>query len=92
MLLKASSVFLLYYCYILLRRGISEVTHIGINCFFYSSQVVFVAISYLSQSSPQTADCGLSSAAAVTGWGKVSLQFMKVSPHLLDPHPSMLSS
>lgn len=53
------------------------------------TQVVSVAISCPSRSSPLTAACGLSSAAAVTGWEKVSLLFMKVSTHFL---PCMLNA
>lgn len=45
------------------------------------TQVVFVVISCRSQSSPPTAGCGLSSAAAATGWEKGSLPFMRVSTH-----------
>lgn len=48
------------------------------------TQVVSVVISCPSQSSPPTADCGLSSAAAVTGWEKVSPLFMRVSTHSPD--------
>lgn len=43
------------------------------------AQVVSAAISSPSQSSPLTAGCGLSSAAAATGWGKVSRPFTRVS-------------
>lgn len=66
------------------KLNVKEVTHMT-ELLLYSSQVVFVAISYLSQSSPQTAGCGLNSAAAVTGWEKASLQFMKVSAHSPPP-------
>lgn len=55
------------------------------------TQVVFVAISCQSPSSPPTAGCGLSSAAAVTGWAKGSPQFMRVSttpPDLTDLYSS----
>lgn len=45
------------------------------------TQVVSAVISCLSQSSPPTAACGLSSAAAVTGWEKDSPPFMRVSTH-----------
>lgn len=69
------------------KLNVKEVTHMT-ELFLYSSQVVFVAISYLSQSSPQTAGCGLNSAAAVTGWEKASLLFMKVSAHSFHPPPS----
>lgn len=47
-------------------------------------QVVSAATSCPSQSSPPTADCGSSSAAAVTGWEKVSPPFMRVSTHSPD--------
>lgn len=43
------------------------------------TQVVSVGISCPSPSSPQTVACGLSSAAAVIGWEKVSPPFMRVS-------------
>lgn len=50
-----------------------------------ASQVVFAATSCPSQSSPPTAGCGLSSAAAATGWEKVSPPFMRVSAHSRPP-------
>lgn len=48
------------------------------------AQVVSAATNFPSPSSPPTAGCGLSSAAAATGWEKVSLLFMRVSA---SPHP-----
>lgn len=43
-------------------------------------QAGFVEIKFLMSWSPLTAGCGLSSAAAATGWAKASLPFMKVAP------------
>lgn len=57
--------------------------HLHFWCFWPVTQVVFAAISCPSQSSPPTAGCGSSFAAAATGWGKVSPPFTRVSAHSL---------